>query len=417
MCFRLLSASGGHRDRLEQGGVSFLLLRPQGGPICGCLERAGDRSVSVHRRRIRLTIQACLSRKETAVLRESLEICIITAVCLAGCSGNGSSVSVSSGDARRIDTPAGMVEHLRRQNLPAVKSIEVWPNKYGDGICITTEHYEILTTLLDPLMLCQVPGFMESAYRAYNSQLPEPIGTVTRFRTYLFGERQQWEDFTEVFAGPRAPVYRKIKAGAYYLNGACVAYHIDRERTFSVLGHEGWHQFNSRHFKFRLPSWLDEGIATLFEVSRYDAGLFYFEPGRNLQRLGALKQTLMKNKTIPLKQLVAINPGEVLSMDEGEAVTAFYAQSYALVRFLREEDYGKRLANYHQLLLGGLRGGWPLSEAAERNAADRNIPLTVQWNRVVGPRLFEHYVGDDYEQLEQEYLKFCRKTVYHVHFR
>jgi len=53
-----------------------------------------------------------------------------------------------------------------------------------------------------------------------------------------------------------------------------VVYYIGRERTFSALGHEGWHQFNSRHFKFRLPSWLDEGIAMLFEIHRSEKGFF-----------------------------------------------------------------------------------------------------------------------------------------------
>jgi hypothetical protein len=342
-------------------------------------------------------------------------IVIIVIIPLAGCSESGS--SISRGDARRIDTPAGMIEYLQQQNLPALKSARTWQNDYGLGLKLTTGHYEIFTTLLDPLMLRQLPGFMESSYRGYNSQLPKPIETGTRFSVYLFAERQQWEDFTEIFAGRLAPMYHKIKAGAYYLNGACVAYHIDRERTFSVLGHEGWHQFNSRHFKFRLPSWLDEGIAMLFEVSRYEGGLFYFEPGRNLYRLGDLKKTLSKDKMIPLRELVAINPGEVLTANEIETVAAFYSQAYALVRFLREEGYGKRLRNYHQLLLDGLTGSWPLSKAGKRIAADRNIPLTVRWNRTVGPKLFEHYISDDFEQIEQEYLRFCRKIVYHVHFK
>jgi len=195
-----------------------------------------------------------------------------------------------------------------------------------------------------------------------------------------------------------------------------VVYNIGRERTFSVLGHEGWHQFNSRHFKFRLPSWIDEGIAMLFETSRYDKGLFYFEPGKNMQRLGALKMTLINNKMIPLRKLIAMNPGEAIVTSD-ETVAAFYSQAYALVRFLREEDYGKRLGNYHQLLLGGLRGNWPLSRTAKRIAADRNIPLTVRWNRAVGSMLFKQYISDDFDQIEKEYVAFCRKIVYHVRLR
>ncbi|MHC4891519.1 MAG: hypothetical protein ACYTEO_18855 [Planctomycetota bacterium] len=345
------------------------------------------------------------------MLRNSASICVIAAVCLVGCGA-----PVETGGARRIDTPAGMIEYLRKQN-PAVKSIEIWPNKYGDGLIITTEHYEIYTTLLEPLMLSQVPGFVESAYRSYQGQMPEPIETTTKFTVYLFANRQQWEDFTKTFAGRQAPLFCKIKAGAYYLNGACVAYNIGRERTFSVLGHEGWHQFNSRHFEFRLPSWLDEGVAMLFEVSRSEQGLFYFEPGRNVYRLGALKKTLETNKMIPLKELIAMNPGEVLAANQTEELTAFYGQSYALVRFLREEGYGKRLRDFHRLLLGGLRGDWPLNDIGKKIAADRNIPLTVRWNRAVGPLLFRYYIDDDFDEIEKEYIAFCRKIVYHVRLK
>ena len=341
-------------------------------------------------------------------------ICILGVIPVIGCLESQS--QIDSSKAQRIDTPAGMIAYLQRLKLPALKSVEVWRNEYGPGLKLTTAHYEILTTLLEPLMLSQVPGFMESAYRGYNNQLPKPIETETAFTVYLFAERKQWEDFTKSFAGPQAPLYLKIKSGAYYLKGACVAYNIGRERTFSAIGHEGWHQFNKRHFKFRLPSWIDEGIAMLFETSRFNQGLFYFEPVQNMNRLGALKMTLMKNKMIPLKELIAMNPGEALVTSD-ETVMAFYSQSYALVRFLREDNYGRRLGNYYKLMMDGLNGRWPLEKEGRRIAADRNIPLTVWWNRAVGTKLFEYYISDDFDQIEKEYLTFCRKVVYHVRFR
>ena len=316
----------------------------------------------------------------------------------------------------RIDTPAGMTGYLQRLNLPALKSIQPWQNQYGDGLILNTKHYKIYTTLLEPLMLSQLPGFIESAYRGYQKQLPTPVETTTSFTVYLFAERDQWEDFTKTFTGHQAPMYLKIKKGAYYLKGACVVYNIGRKRTFSVIGHEGWHQFNSRHFKYRLPSWLDEGIAMQFEASRYDKGLFYFEPSQNLQRLGALKKTLISDNMIPLNKLIAMNPGEAI-VKSGEETTAFYSQSYALVRFLREEDYGKRLGNFHQLLMGGLKGLWPLSSEYKETAANRNIPLTVRWNRTVGTQLFKLYIDENLQEIENEYIRFCKKSVYRIHFK
>ncbi|MCK4913584.1 MAG: hypothetical protein KAS69_03175 [Planctomycetes bacterium] len=333
--------------------------------------------------------------------------CIFVSGCLE-------SQSKSKTAAMPINSVYGMIEHLQQKKLPAVKSLQPWRNKYGQGIKITTAHYEIFTTLLEPLMLCDVPAFMESAYHSYNSQHSKSVETQRPFVVYLFANRRQWENFTKDFAGRQAPIYCKIKAGAYYLNGSCVAYNIGRERTFSALGHEGWHQFNNRHFKFRLPSWLDEGIAMLFEANSEEKGMFYFDPAKNMYRLGALKKTLIKNRMIPLKKLVATNPGEVLATNENDAVMAFYSQAYALVRFLCEDGYGKRLGKFQRMLSDGMVGDWPLNEAGRKIAADRNIPLTVRWNRAVSLLLFEYYIDGDFDKIEKEYEIFCRKMVYHV---
>ncbi len=332
----------------------------------------------------------------------------------AGCQFN-IAVPEAAVVGNNLQTAEGMIDYLTKQHLPAVESVEEWPNKYDQGIVITTDHYRIYTTLLEPLMLYQVPGFMESAYRGYQDQLPNPIETRTKFTIYLFATREQWEDFTKIFTGPQAAIYLKIQRGAYFLNGVCVAYNIGRTRTYSVLGHEGWHQFNARTFRYRLPSWVDEGIAMLFETSKYEQGWFKFEPDKNLGRLGALKETLAKNKMIPLKELIGLNPGEVLVHSDTEAAMAFYAQSYALVRFLREEDYGRRLRNFHQMLLGGLRGIWQLDEQERRIAADRDIPPTARWNRQMANTLFTAYIGDEFERLDMEYNTFCRKLVYRVY--
>jgi len=316
-----------------------------------------------------------------------------------------------------LTTTEGLLQYLRE--LPAVQQAQVWDNPYGAGLQIFTRHYEIFTTLEDPLMLRQVPSFVESAYAEYQAQLPDKVSTNHRFVIYLFGLRSQWEQFTRDFAGPNAEVYLRIQRGAYTINDVCVAYSIGRSQTFSVLGHEGWHQFNSRFFAFRLPSWLDEGVATLFETCQYRQGRFVFEPQQNLNRLGALKETMMSGRMIPLEQLLVLNPGQLLPEDGGanESVTAFYAQTYALVRFLREEFYGYYLRKYHTLMAAGLRGSWPLDEMEAKMASDRNLPLTTAWNERVSPRLFSLYIDSDLKKIEKEYRAFCEKITYPVHLK
>lgn len=334
---------------------------------------------------------------------------VVAAIWLAGCAPPHRAHTPSAPSAESEQTSTAILARLQAERLPALMSVEPWENQYGPGLKLTTDHYEIFSTVTEPLMLRMVPGFIESAHRAYNEQLPQPLETATPFQVYLFADRRQWEQFTHDFAGAQAAIFCKIKTGAYYLNGACVVYDIGPKRTLSALGHEGWHQFNSRHFKYRLPSWLDEGVAMLFETGVSAGGLYYFDPAANLQRLGALKETLNGDNLIPLPELVATSPGEVLATDQAEAVMAFYSQSYALVRFLREADHGRHLNTYRRLLSDGLLGHWPLDESDGATAADRNLPRTLAWNRQVGRQLFEHYLGPDLDQLEQQYLAFCHR--------
>jgi len=333
---------------------------------------------------------------------------ICSAVLFAGCQ-EGSNKSLQKNSGAALDSAAGMTGYLK--DLPAVKRVENWYSEYGQGIIITTQNYKIHTTLLDPLMLRQVPAFMESAHRAYQRQLPEPIKTRTKFIVYLLANRAQWEDYTKKTTGKEAPLYLHIQKGAYCLNGICIAYNIGRKRTFSVLAHEGWHQYNSKHFAYRLPSWLDEGLATMFEVSDYKKGNFTFHPEQS-GRLGSLRKAVLSGKMIPLKDLITLNPGMVVA--DTDAVSAFYAQSYALVRFLREEGYGKRLKKFHNLMLGALRGKWPLDPRLRRIAADRNIPITARFNRFVSSKLFAMYIEEDISAIEREYKVFCRKLVYNI---
>jgi hypothetical protein len=343
--------------------------------------------------------------------RYSTVAVLVAVTSLAGCGSNNSDPKAATNGTRR----PSVMEQLSASKLPAMRSIEKWDNAYGEGLSIATDHYRIYTTLTDTLMLRLLPAFLESAYEGYETELPERIETSNRFEVYLFAERQQWEDFTDHFAGADAGLYKQIQKGAYCDKGTCVAYNIGRNETYSALGHEGWHQFSGRHFYYRLPSWLDEGIATLFETNTYEDGTWKFETQSNAGRLGGLKRTMLSGHFIPLEQLVALNPGEVIGGQD--STMAFYSESYSLVRFLREEKYGQRLSRYHAMLLGGLRGDWPLAPEYQRIAADRNVRLTVRWNAYVGPMLFEHYISSDWGQIEAEYVSFCRKITYRVTLR
>lgn len=335
--------------------------------------------------------------------------CLTVLISIAGCVQHG-----------RVDTEPSKWDYQRIEsymtNVPGIRKMQRWEETGVQGACIETQHYQIYTTLADPLMLRQIPSFVESAYRAYQSQVPDSIECTEKFRIYLYDDRLSWETFTRQFTGRDADMYLKIQRGAYAKDGVCVAYNIGRKHTFAVMGHEGWHQFNQHYFKYRLPSWLDEGVATLFETCQYKQGVFEFRPQDNLMRLGSLRTVLQKGKMIPAAQLILLNPGQVLERygQDSEAVMTFYAQTYAMVRFLREYGYGRRLSNYHNLLLGGLRGNWPIEPALAEMAGNRDVPLTAAWNSRISPMLFNLYIDKDMETFDSQYRQYCNDIVYHV---
>ena len=341
-------------------------------------------------------------------MKYTLLLFIACVACLTGCKTQETPPIVTSTDNIQVYNNI-ITDYLQQQNLPDIQSIEPWENDYGPGLIISTAHYDIYTTFMDRFLLSTIPAFIESAYNVYNKQLPEPVKSSVKFNIYLFANRTQWEHFTWTFAGDQAEIFYKIKAGAYYHNGSCVVYDIGNERTLSALGHEGWHQFSSRHFKYRLPSWLDEGVAMLFETYSYRDGVICFEPYKNSYRLNSLKNVLSSNAMIPLNELTAINPGQVLASNQAQAVSAFYSQSYALVRFLREYKNGSKRDSYDTLLADGYLGKWPLDNVSKEIAIDRNLPRTILWNHIVGTQLFQQYINDDFEEIEKEFRDFCRQ--------
>jgi len=115
------------------------------------------------------------------VLKRLALILIAVLIGLGGCSRFARRTTDEGEYAQALGTSGGMTAYLLNQGLAELESVEPWQSEYGDGLKLTTTHYEVFTTLFEPLMLRQVPRFMESAYRGYNDQLPEPIETMHKF--------------------------------------------------------------------------------------------------------------------------------------------------------------------------------------------------------------------------------------------
>jgi len=317
------------------------------------------------------------------------------------------------------------------KQLPTVKSASRWPapefiqSSVGIPLEIITNHYKINTTLSDPLILRQVPVFLESAFHSYCEVIGRSVESDQKLQVYFFQSRDQWDDFTRRWAGPLAPIYLKITSGAYYLNGACVTYHIGRQSNFSVLAHEGWHQFSDELFVYRLPAWLDEGLATSFEGYEWKNGRVNFDPRLNGSRLFSLKETLARDRLFGISDLLDLDAGRVLSHtnvdpdnpDIDPKLAAYYAQTYALVRFLREYDYGRHLQSFRIMLNDARVGRWPLDAVDRAEALQRDRNPSRRWNETVGRLIFKTYIAGDAGEIEGSYYTFCHEILARVRFK
>jgi len=322
-----------------------------------------------------------------------------------------------------------IIRTLKR--VPTVKSISDWTlpemikDRSGCQLQITTKHYLIYTNLTDPLIIRQLPVLLESAFGAYVDVLGQGVDLEKKLIVYFFDKRGQWEDFTRHWTGPQAENYLKIQAGAYYFKGASVAYRLTRRANFSVLAHEGWHQFSDEVFKFHLPAWLDEGLATNFEAYQWDKGKVAFEPRHNGSRLWALKETMRQEKMFDIAELLVLDAGRVLSHstyvpEEGKSdpqVAAYYAQLYALVRFLREYNYSLYLLDFQDMLSDGYQGRWPLSDSDRLEAARHSQNPTRRWNAAVGPLIFRRYIAHSPEEIRDQYRIFCLRIITDMRFK
>ena len=316
--------------------------------------------------------------------------------------------------------------------LPSVKTVVPWylpdfiQDRSGAGLTITTRHYEIYTTLSDPLILRRVPVFLDSVFRNYTTMLGKTTEPDYKFQVYFFRSRSQWEDFTSYWTGPHAVHFLKIKSGGYYFNGACVAYNLTRKSSFSVLAHEGWHQFSNELFKFHLPAWLDEGLATNFEAFHWENGRVVFDTRYNASRLYALRQTIIGDNLFSLSDLLVLDAGHVIAHSSryepdnthsAPKVAAYYAQLYALVRFLREYNHGQYYQPVQQMLEDACLGRWPLDAQLKAEAIQRLRNPTRYWNAIVGLGIFQSYITKDLVTIESQYHDFCRQILKNTRFR
>jgi hypothetical protein len=221
---------------------------------------------------------------------------------------------------------------------------------------------------------------------------------------YIFGFRDQWNDFTREQTGKDSITYLQIRRGGYAIGDRYVAYNIGARPTASVAAHEGWHQFVARNFRGRLPPFLEEGLATTFEGIDFRDDLPRWNCSVNPLRAQSLRHAMESKHLWPLDQLIRMHAGNVVN-GTGDQIEAFYAQCWAFARFMREADNGRYLPNLQK---------W-LAETADGSVFDPSHSHSragLPWNPGAVRPMLEHYMGMNLAQIDEAYQAYMHKAAY-----
>lgn len=288
--------------------------------------------------------------------------------------------AISAGSARPTGVAALLLAVLLLGGCSSRQiNSQAWAGGPEHGRTIETEHYTLHTTIEQSDFLDELVNTMEQSYGLYSALAPLSR-TSGRLSAYVYAYRDEWADYTQATAGPLAPVYLQIQRGGYAHEEIFATFYHGRPQTLAVCRHEGWHQYVATGFERRLPPFIEEGIATLFEAGFEDGD--FATPNPNGTRQLRLIEAVRQRRAWPLRTLLSMHSGDVIGSD-GAQIDTFYAQAWALARFLLESD------RYRE---GFLR---MLAAHADGSVAMRTPVVAM-----------EFYLDAPFEQIEQDYQRF-----------
>ena len=286
-----------------------------------------------------------------------------------------------------------------------IVSVQPWSYPKSTARVVRSKHYAIHTTIADDRFLDSLGQLMEAALQQYQQFTPGVKLSATPMDCYVFQWRSEWADFTTTKTGDDAALYLQINRGGYTVRDWYVAYFIGDVGTYAVAAHEGWHQYVARHFKSRMPPFLEEGIATMFENVRFYNGPPVFDLSPRSHRANKLRNAIESKSLWPLDKLITMHAGDVVSLP-GAKIEAFYAQNWAFAEFLWDAENGKYRPAMQRLLSDCANG------TLQGDIRPPKRRFIDSWNPESVRPMLEHYLGMDLAQIEQAYLTYCRKIAY-----
>ena len=284
---------------------------------------------------------------------------------------------------------------------PVPLQLENWDVNGSPGCRVLSPHYVVYSTVPDRQMLTRVGELLEGALSVYQSMAPDIPGSDRPMECYLFATRPQWVSFTKAHTGDDAAIYLRVNRGGYTIGDWFVAYWIGETGTFSVAAHEGWHQYVARHLNGRLPPFVEEGMACMFEQVTWEGDLPRWDLSQNTARLAGLRAAVHQNQTLALSRLIRMHAGQVVGKPSGQ-IEAFYAQSWAFAQFLYNGEGGKYRPGLRRMLGDAARGRL-------FHDSSRQLPRGPLWDPNTARPMLEHYLQTDFQHIEQAYDRFIRQ--------
>lgn len=271
-----------------------------------------------------------------------------------------------------------------------------WVDAGPTGTQVQTPHYRLFTTVRDADFVARLGRVMENAHAQYVATIPPASGQLqSPLDVYVFEKPAQWEAFTRRLTGAMAPVYLSVGSGGYTYGDKVVCWLFNEADLWSVLAHEGFHQYAARTLPLRLPPALEEGLATTFEGIKLSERQVIFDRRENPRRQRGLSDAVDAKALLPLNVLVRAHAGDIA----GQVLVtreAFYAQCWALARLLQETPaYSAAL---HRLLTD-LRDGRATPVVGKTGTDNLYQPSTIR-------PLMVRYFEKDWAEFETAYARF-----------
>ncbi len=217
----------------------------------------------------------------------------------------------------------------------------------GDKLrVLTSRHYRIHTDL-DEALANDLSRRMDAMYDEYARRLAIFAGEkeVPTLEAYLFRNQEDYLLFTDA----------KNTCGVFIPDRHLLAAFLEgqgRDALRQTLQHEAFHQFADAAITPNLPTWLNEGMAQVFEEGIWTGNEFWLGQVPP-HRVRQLREDLNARRLFDFKKILVIPLPEWVAINEGSPARGGieYNQSWAMVHFLihAKDSRGKEM--YRDLLL------------------------------------------------------------------